>query len=100
MVTCGKGPPTCPDRKQYVGETGQTAEERFAEHRNTVVQLCHQGTSAPVGEHFQGAGHSVSDLRYTPVEKIFSNNIFVRKIRERRLINQLDLIPNGLNKKL
>jgi hypothetical protein len=100
MVTCEKGAPTCPDRQQYVGETGQTGEERFAEHRNTVVQVCHQGTTKPVGSHFQGPGHSVSDMRFTPIEQIYSNNIFVRKTRERRLINTLDLIRKGLNKKL
>ena len=91
---------TCLDKNQYVGETGQTGEERFAEHRNTVVQLCHQGTTVPVGEHFQSPGHTVADMRFTPIEKIFSNNPFVRKIRERKLINELDLIRGGLNKKL
>ena len=106
VLTCStwcpvrKGDPTCPDRQQYVGETGQTGEERFAEHRNTVVQVCHQGTTKPVGSHFQGPGHSVSDMRFTPIEQIYSNNIFVRKTRERRLINTLDLIRKGLNKKL
>ena len=100
MVTCEKGAPTCPDKKQYVGETGQTGEERFSEHRNTVVQGCHQGKPKPVGEHFQGQGHTVSDMRFTPLEKIHSSNIFVRKTRERRLINNLDLIRKGLNRKL
>ena len=101
LVTCGKGPPTCPDHnRQYAGETGQTAEDRFAQHRNTVVQFCHQGTEVPVGEHFQGAGHTVSDMTFTPVEKIFSRNSFVRKARERQLINNFDLIRKGMNKKL
>ena len=100
MITCEKGGPTCPSKDQYVGETGQTGEERFSEHRNTVVQDYHQGTTKPVGAHFQGPGHSVSDLRFTPIEKIHTNNIFVRKCREKRLINQLDLIRFGLNKKL
>jgi hypothetical protein len=94
MVTCEKGAPTCPDKKQYVGETGQTGEMRFSEHRNTVVQDCHQGTTKPVGEHFQGQGHTVSDMRFTPLEKIQSSNIFVRKTRERSLINYLALIRN------
>ena len=100
MITCEKGAPTCPNKDQYVGETGQTGEERFSEHRNTVVQDYHQGTTKPVGGHFQGPGHSVSDMRFTPIEKIYSNNIFVRKTREKRLINNLDLIRFGLNKKL
>ena len=99
IVTCEKGSRNCP-QNQYVGETGQTGEKRCSEHRNTVVQDCHQGTKKPVGEHFQGPGHSVSDMRFTPVEKIYSNNIFVRKTRERRLINQLDMIRKGLNRKL
>ena len=100
LVTCVKGPPTCPDHSQYAGETGQTAEERFAQHRNTVVQFCHQGTDKPVGKHFQGVGHTVSDMTFTPVEKIFSNNVFVRKARERQIINNCDLIRKGMNKKL
>ena len=53
-----------------------------------------------MGEHFQGVGHSVSDMRFTPVEKVFSNNIFVRKARERLMINKFDLIRKGMNKKL
>ena len=87
-------------RPQYVGETGCTAEERFVGHRNSIVQAYHQGTSLPVGQHFQQAGHSVSDFVFTPVERIYSDNVFVRKARERHLINTLDLIDNGLNKKL
>ena len=65
-----------------------------------MVQFCHQGTEIPVGEHFQGVGHAVSDMAFTPVEKIFSTNIFVRKARERHLINNFDLIRKGMNKKL
>ena len=91
---------TCPTRPQYAGETGCTAEERFVGHRNSIVQAYYQGTSMPVGHHFQQAGHSVSDFVFTPVERIYSNNIFVRKARERNLINTMDLIDNGLNKQL
>ena len=85
---------------QYCGETGQTAEKRFRGHRDSIVQPCHAGTSLPVGEHFQLPGHSLANFVFTPVERINSKNIFVRKVRERFLINSLDLIENGLNKKL
>jgi hypothetical protein len=61
MVTCPKGTDLCPIN-QYVGETGQTGEQRCSEHRNKVVQDCHQGTTKPVGEHFQVRGHSVLDM--------------------------------------
>ena len=42
----------------------------------------------------------MADCVFTPVEKINSNNVFVRKARERRMINSLSLISHGLNKKL
>merc|ERR1711895_228349 len=29
------------------------AEDIFVGHRNSIVQACHQGTSLPVGHHFQ-----------------------------------------------
>ena len=93
-MTCKK------DRKQYAGETGHTAEERFVGHKNTVVQAYHQGTEIAVGQHFQSIGHSVADLVFTPVEQIFSSNVFVRKVREKKLINQFDLIRRGLNRNL
>ena len=90
MVTCKM------DEKQYVGETGNSAEERFVGHKNTVVQACHQGTEIAVGQHF----HSVAVVVFTPVEQIFSRNIFVRKVREKKMINQYDLVRKGLNKNL
>ena len=98
--TCRKGDRSCPDNPQYCGETGKTAEERFVGHRNTIVQGCHEHTNLPVGQHFRGAGHSASDFVFTPVERIFSRNVFVRKVRERHMINNLNLISDGLNKKL
>ena len=94
IITCKK------DRIQYAGETGTSAEERFVRHRNTVVQSCYQGTELTVGQHFQSSGHSVSDLVFTPVEQIFSKNIFVRKVREKKLINHCDLLRRGLNRNL
>ena len=98
--TCQKGDRTCSGNPQYCGETGKTAEERFVGHRNTIVQACHDQTNLPVGQHFREAGHSISDFVFTPVERIFSKNVFVRKAREKHMINQLNLISDGLNRKL
>ena len=98
--TCGKGDRVCPNNPQYCGETGKTAEERFVGHRNSIVQSCHDHTNLPIGQHFRGAGHCVADFIFTPVEKIFSKNVFVRKARERHMINQLNLMSDGFNKKL
>ena len=68
-------------------------------HRDSVIQACHDHTTLPVGEHFRGAGHSLSDLVFTPVEKLHGN-VFVRLAREKLMINNYNLIDNGLNKKL
>ena len=36
-------------------------------------------TTLPVGEHFRGAGHALSYFVFTPVEKIYSKNLFLEK---------------------
>ena len=42
----------------------------------------------------------MSDFVFTPVEKIQSKNVFVRKVREKLMINRFNLINNGLNRRL
>ena len=84
---------------QYCGETGKSAEKRFVGHRNSIIQASQADTTLPVGEHFRSAGHSVKDLVFTPVQKNYGS-MFVRRARERKLINKFNLIENGLNKKL
>ena len=64
-----------------------------------MIQTCNDYTTLPVGEHFRGAGHSLSDLVFTPVEQVHGN-VFVRLAREKLIINNYNLINNGLNKKL
>ena len=99
LLSCNKGS-GCKNPNQYVGETKKSAEVRCSQHRDTIVQRCHQGTTKAVGEHFQGAGHDVSNMQFIPVEKIFSNNCFVRKAREKQMINKYKMIEYGLNKNL
>ena len=100
LISCLKCDRTGPDNANYGGETGQKAVERFTEHYGTATQPCHFNTKTPVGRHFRLPGHTMADCVFTPVEKINSNNVFVRKARERRMINSLSLISHGLNKKL
>ena len=99
MLWCGKGDRTCPDRIQYCGETKKTGEERFIGHRNSIINNSESSSALPVGEHFRSAGHSVADLVFRPVEKIYGSD-FVRKTRERMYINRYQLIDNGMNRKL
>ena len=81
---------------EYSPQTMKTLNK----HLNFGMIFTHINTTLPVGEHFRLPGHSVSDMVFMPVERIFSSNVFVRKARERNLINQLDLISNGMNRKL
>ena len=97
LATCTK----CPDRPQYLGETQRRALDRLADHVGTVTQECHVNTRTPVGQHFRSAGHTVADLLFIPIEKIAPGaSAFVRKAREKNLINKYNLIEVGLNKKL
>ena len=82
----------------FLGESGQTAEQRLVGHINTINLDCHHLTTAPVGRHFRDSpGHSHSDVRFTPFEKIKSRDPFIRKARERNLINkhQFRCLPQG-----
>ena len=101
LGTCIKGDRTCPDRPQYLGETQRRAMDRLSDHVGTITQECHVNTRTPVGQHFRSAGHTVADFQFIPIEKIAPGaNAYVRKAREKHLINKYNLIEDGLNKKL
>ena len=101
LGTCIKGDRTCPDRPQYLGETQRRAMDRLSDHVGTITQECHVNTRTPVGLHFRSAGHTVADFQFIPIEKIAPGaNAYVRKAREKHLINKYNLIEDGLNKKL
>ena len=65
-----------------------------------MLQAFQEPTQLPVGEHFRGVVHSKSDFVFTPVEKIISRNVYVRKVSEKLMINRFGLISNGFNKRL
>ena len=84
----------------YLGETQRRAMDRLSDHVGTITQECHVNTRTPVGQHFRSPGHTVADFQYIPIEKIPPGaNAFVRKAREKHLINKYNLIEDGLNKK-
>ena len=91
----------------YFGETGKSAKWRCAKHIGSITNQCHANTSLPVGAHFRLPGHSHSDFKMIPFEKISSKDPFVRKIRESWYIDQfktvkkddIHKIEHGLNLK-
>ena len=100
LVSCNKQDNSCSSGIQYVGETGRRLCDRFQEHRGTITNPTHLGTTKPVGAHFQQPGHTVRDLKIIPIEKIRSSDPYVRKIRESYYIKKLDTLePVGLNRK-
>ena len=79
---------------QYVGETGQRIKDRVTGHRCDI----NKKNPTLVSKHFNSDGHSVMDLECIPIEKIRSNNIEIRKKREKYWRYQLKThFPDGLN---
>ena len=80
---------------QYVGETGRVAKDRFREHIGYVENL---QLEKATGWHFNQKGHSVADMEFAVIEKIFSQDPGVRKERESLLIKNLNSKHKGINK--
>ena len=88
-ITCKK----C--KMQYIGETGRVAKERFREHIGYVEN---KQLEKATGEHFNQKGHSVSDIEFVVLEKIFSLDPGVRKERESLFIKNFNTKHKGMNK--
>ena len=73
--------------QQYIGETERMLKERFSEHKGYVST---QNISKATGAHFNSKGHSVSDMRITVLEKVFSQEPQFRKQREKLYIQTQD----------
>ena len=86
---------------QYVGETGRRVCDRVQEHRGSATNPSEANTNKPVGKHFRLPGHGLKDMNILPIEKLQSNDPWIRKIREKFYIQRLETLePSGLNKKL
>ena len=83
--------PSC--RKQYIGETGRTAYKRYTEHEDSAKDA---NTTKEVSKHFQLPGHSTSDIEMVPIERVRGGRV-ARKVRERALIRQHQMVSFGMN---
>ena len=79
-ITCKK----CNMQLQYIGETERLAKERFREHLGYVRN---QQLEKATGWHFNQKGHSLSDMEFTILEKVFSQDPGIRKEREHKYFN-------------
>ena len=82
------------DGKVYGGQTGQEARQRFLGHYYSITN---KEVKTPLGKHFTENGHPVTSLRMIPVMQVRGSS-HVRRIFERRLINDYDLCRRGLNR--
>ena len=81
-------------KKQYVGKTKDSFKKRASEHKNTV----RTEKSTTLGEHFNQAGHSISDMLFFGIEKVVKSDPFVLGARERFYIDRFGVLGKGLNK--
>ena len=70
-------------------------KDRFLEHKgyaNTNNQ------TKATGLHFNQKGHSVSNMKITVIERVFSQNPLFRKQREKMFIQKFNTKYKGLNR--
>ena len=91
LIDCQKG------KMQYVGETDRRRrmKDRFSEHQGYVRN---KDLKKATGQHFNLAGHRLSDMRIRVLEKIHNKDPFYRKKREAMYINKFNTKLKGLNK--
>ena len=82
-------------REQYVGETLRTAHSRFSNHRGYVNR---KEIAKATGNHFNLPGHSVSDMNFQIIEKVFNKDDFFRKEREKMFIQKFNSKVKGINR--
>ena len=82
-------------RQIYVGHTQRQLKERFGEHKNSVKNK----TKNAIGDHFNGPGHSVSDMKVLALEKVYKPGLSIIEKRESLWINRLEAEFRGLNRK-
>ena len=82
----------------YVGETGGKLYTRVQNHLSTIRT---GKTSFVVSSHFNGEGHTESDLEVVGLEKVWRSSVVYRRLREQRWMGFLGTNQQlgGLNKK-
>ena len=78
----------------YIGETGRSLRSRIDEHLRSIRN---NTPGFPVAQHFNSAGHSITDVLVRGMHLCQGSNIVLREL-EMRLIFQLGTAqPDGLN---
>ncbi|XP_072046328.1 cholesterol 24-hydroxylase-like [Amphiura filiformis] len=90
LITCTK------KKKQYVGETSRTLEQRLAEH----CADARHNRNTPVARHFNQPGHNARNISVICIDKPPKTNSTMRKKLEKDWIAKLQTSnPHGINMK-
>jgi len=85
---------------QCIGETKRQLNERFGEHRRSILSHQQLSNTTPVSLHLNQTGHSINEVRLIPIELIRSKRDTVRKAQEDHVINEAKTLhPFGINRK-
>ena len=66
----------CRSKVHYIGETKRhLIRDRFGEHRRAIEKAINQHIDQPtaVSDHFTLPGHSIQDIKLSPLELVYSN---------------------------
>ncbi len=70
---------------QYIGTSKLTAQARLSNH---VGYIRNKNLSQPTGKHFNLRGHSLSDMSFVILEKVYSEEVLLREEREGEPLHQ------------
>ena len=84
----------------YVGETGGCLYTRVQNHLSSI-RAVNPAVVLPVRSHFCAPGHNVSDVRVVGLERVWSQSVEYRRVRERRWMGLLGTngTVGGFNKR-
>ena len=81
---------------QYIGTSKLTAQTRLSQHAGYIRN---KNLNQPTGKHFNGRGHSLSDMSFVILEKVFSKDVLLREERESHYIRLFNTKYKGMNVK-
>ena len=80
-------------KKIYIGQTKRQIKERISEHKTSVRTK----NKNVIGTYFNGPGHSLDNMEYTAVEKVYTKSESVLNKRESFWIREFEAEHQGLN---
>ena len=78
----------------YVGKTTDSISSRSSAHRSDT----RTGKNKAISEHYNGPGHSLSDMVFLPFEKVLNRDETLVASREEYWIRKKQTYEKGINR--